>query len=163
MRKPSARRSTGFEWTTEDMDAVDRLLRELPHAAPPRPPPLRRRTRPSGQRAHLSRDRNSYPGGIGSTWARVLLGVVLAVSLMEWPYSADCGRPMVGFLAAAGMLAVCAVWTSAVSWKRRHALPHVVSIGLLIWALGLAGDRVLPRTGYDLRAVVWVCGSHPGP
>jgi hypothetical protein len=36
-------------------------------------------------------------------------------------------------------------------------LPHILSIGLLLWGLTLMAGVVLPRTGYAKTPATWFC------
>lgn len=137
---------------------VDRLLAQLGSSGSPPPAresrpvpaPPRRTTRPSTPPARSRGER------IG-LWARVALGALLGALITQWPYPKGCGIPLAGYLGAVGSVLVAGTWIAAVSWQRRSAAAHAVAFLLLLWAIALAAERVLPRVGYAAERASWTC------
>ena len=98
-------------------------------------------------------------GGKGafSTWLRVLLAVVLAGAMTQWPYGNRCGIPLFLYLGSAGVVALAGLWSGVTSWRRRLGLAHGISLLVLLWGLILAAAVVLPRIGYAKATATWFC------
>ena len=90
------------------------------------------------------------------SWARVALGIALGTAMVFWPYEM-CGSGLAGYLGGTVVVMLAAIWSAAVAWNRRAAFAHVLSIGLLMWGLALAGDQLLQRTGYAYAQIGWTC------
>lgn len=149
----------------EDPNArlVDNLLKGLPHAQPDQP----RRAAGAPQRPAVTRTPQvgrarvvDRPPPLG-VWLRVGLGVALAVALTQWPYARDCGWPLLGYSAAGALVLGVAIWASVYTWRGQIGVAHLLSQGLVIFALGLAASVLLPRVGYAREAATWRCGSAP--
>ena len=141
---------------------VDRLLAQLP-GLQSEPKPTLGRARSAGQWTTPT-----VISGSGSTppqplrvWARVLLGLALAVMMGGWPYFKGCGLPLAGYLGSvltvilAGTLAACA------AWRYRSALAHLISLLILLFGLILATAELLPRIGYAVDRATWGCEKSP--
>ena len=89
------------------------------------------------------------------------MSAAACVSVAFWPYVAQCGLGLAGYLGAVGMVVVSGVWTAVVSWRRRAAWAHVISLLLIMWGAALAALEVLPRVGYARASLdhpaVWTC------
>lgn len=83
--------------------------------------------------------------------------MMLGALITQWPYPRACGLPLAGYLGAVGAVLVAGVWIAAVSWKLRSAAAHVLAFLLLLWGIGLAAERVLPRVGYAAERAGWSC------
>ena len=143
---------------------VDKLLKQLPGADPmlrgsaPMTSPLSGRPPvtaggaavKSGPRATTGRDR------LG-TWLKAGLGVAAGVLMTQWPYAHTCGLGLYLYLGAALAVTVAGGWASVSSWKHRMAVPHVLSLGVVMWGLVLAAAQILPRIGYAAAAASWRC------
>jgi hypothetical protein len=92
-----------------------------------------------------------------STWLRVLLAVVLAGAMTQWPYGNRCGIPLFLYLGSAGVVALAGLWSGVTSWRRRLGLAHTISLLVMLWGLILGAAVVLPRTGYAKTALTWFC------
>ena len=139
---------------------VDRLLASLagagaktvsnpePLAAPPKPrlapTPVRRRTDTTRR----------HPAAL---WARVTLGLVLAVMITQWPYPHACGMELLQYLGAVTMVMVAGAWIAVVSWSRRHATGHVLALLVMLWGIALLTYEILPRVGYAALRWSWQC------
>ena len=143
---------------------VDRLLKQLPGADPtlrgsaPMTSPISGRPPitaggaavKSGPREPTARDR------LG-TWLRAGLGVAAGVLMTQWPYAHACGLGVYLYLGAVAAVTVAGGWASVSSWKHRMAVPHVLSLGVVLWGLVLTAAQVLPRIGYAAHAAAWRC------
>lgn len=145
------------DWDRE-MREVDKLLAKLPEADPTlgRGAP----TVPRAYPGHTPQPHATGPtsaGGRLTTWFRVGLGLALGVGMLLWPYSHVCGINLLFYTIGASTVVVAGVWSGMSSWKRRMGLAHLLSLGLVIWGLGLAAGVVLPRIGYANQSAIWFC------
>lgn len=146
------------DWDKE-MAEVDRLLKKLPNADP-----HLKGGQPSGKRPRVS-DTPTAPmprvagpgGGQVSTWARVILGLLVGIGMTQWPYSHGCGLRLIFYLCGVLAVITAGLWSSLSSWRRRLGLAHILSQGLIIWGLVLAARVVLPRVGYAKSEGMWLC------
>ena len=78
-----------------------------------------------------------------------------------WPYEAQCGAGLAGYLGAVFMVALSGVWIAVVSWRRRAAWAHIISLLLIMWGGALAAIEILPRVGYARASLdhpaIWRC------
>ena len=143
---------------------VDRLLAGLstlgarssgehrpPDTAPtPGRAPSRNTPRPTKPAASTRRDR-------AALWGRVVLGILFAGAMTQWPYPHACDLPLLGYLGAVAMVMVAGAWIAIASWSRRSSLSHILALLLLFWGIILAAEQVLPRTGYAAERWTWRC------
>lgn len=94
---------------------------------------------------------------VATTWFRVVLGLLLAVGITQWPYANACGLNLAMYLGAIATVIVAGLWSSVSSWNRRLGFAHFLSLGVLLWGLVLAAREVLPRTGYARELRTWSC------
>jgi hypothetical protein len=144
---------------------VDRLLAQLAHSSPR--PARDGEESGAGHRGERPVARRSIQrGGSGAAsagsdllglWARVLLAVILAAAMTQWPYPRTCDLPLAGYLAAVGTVVIAGAWIALVSWRRRSGVPHLLALGLLFWGAVLAAQQVLPRVGYAAERASWRC------
>ena len=92
---------------------------------------------------------------IGATGRLVLVTTLLA-GLFWWPYAADCGVFLAGFLAAQTMIVVGGLWSALYAWRHRLGASHTIALLLLLTGLALVAAQVLPRLGYG--TLVWATG-----
>lgn len=92
-----------------------------------------------------------------ATWLRVLLGLVLAGAMTQWPYAHECGVELYFYLAAAFTVIVAGIWSGISSWYRRLGWAHTLSLMVALWGIFLAGREILPRIGYAKHIAYWVC------
>ena len=92
-----------------------------------------------------------------ATWLRVLLGLVLAGAMTQWPYAHECGVELYFYLAAAFTVIVAGIWSGISSWYRRLGWAHTLSLMVALWGIFLAGREILPRVGYAKHIAYWVC------
>jgi hypothetical protein len=138
---------------------VDRLLAQLP-GLQSSPEPARAPGRSAAPVTVVRAANRSAPpveaGALGM-WIRVLLGLSLAVTMGGWPYSRECGLPLLSYLAAVLMVLFAGIWAATASWERRSVLAHVISLTLILYGIILTGSELLPRTGYAVRQATWGC------
>lgn len=116
------------------------------------PPP------PAARPQHaVSAASGSPPERTWSVWLRVLLVVALAAAMPLYPYYYICGARLFLYVGAAGVVILGGIWGAVSSWKRRLAVPHILSLLALLWGLWLVADEVLPRIGYARQAFNWMC------
>ncbi len=94
---------------------------------------------------------------VASTWFRVVLGLLLAVGITQWPYANACGLNLAMYLGAIATVIVAGLWSTVSSWNRRLGFAHCLSLGVLLWGLVLAAREILPRVGYASQARTWSC------
>jgi hypothetical protein len=143
------------DWDKE-MAEIDRVIARSPAASS---------AQAGGQGAVRPRGDASLPAGrlaTLTTWFRVLLGLLLAVGITQWPYPNACGLNLAMYLGAISAVVVAGLWSSLTSWQRRLGLAHALSLLVLLWGLLLAAREVLPRVGYAKHARTWSC-SLAGP
>ena len=92
-----------------------------------------------------------------ATWLRVLLGLILAGAMTQWPYAHQCGVELFFYLGAALTVIVAGVWSGISSWYRRLGWAHTLSLLVVLWGIFLAGQEILPRVGYAKHLAYWVC------
>lgn len=138
------------DWDKE-LAQIDKLIASQP--APVPAPPVPGRVPPPAGSGVPSRSRDRT----WATWLRVLLGVLLAAAMTQWPYGHSCGLRLFVFLGAVGVVSVAGLWGALSSWRRRMGLAHTVSLLVLGWGLALAAGAVLPRIGYARTALPWLC------
>jgi hypothetical protein len=97
-----------------------------------------------------------------TTWLRVLLGLLLAVGMTQWPYPNACGLNLAVYLGAISTVIAAGLWSSVSSWQRRLGLAHTLSLLVFLWGTILAARELLPRVGYAKQARTWTC-SVAGP
>jgi hypothetical protein len=152
------------DWDKE-LAEVDRLLAKLPHADPtlgrgkpgPAPAAGAKPAAGAGPAALPSPRPTSVINSPLGVWVRVGLGLAIGVAMTQWPYSHVCGLKLMFYLIGVGTVLTAGVWGAISSWRRRMGLPHILSIGLLLWGLTLMAGVVLPRTGYAKTPATWFC------
>ena len=137
---------------------VDRLLAQLSRTGRPDPAPAPSSSTAARRRiTRVASASTISPAERAGLWARLALGATLGGLMPQWPHPHGCGAPLAGYLAAVTMVMVAGVWTATVSWRQRNAAAHVLAVLLLLWGIGLAAERVLPRTGYAAEGASWFC------
>lgn len=94
---------------------------------------------------------------VATTWFRVILGLLLAVGITQWPYANACGLNFAMYLGAIATVTVAGLWSTVSSWNRRLGFAHFLSLLVLLWGLVLAAREVLPRIGYASDVRTWTC------
>ncbi len=163
MGKPSGPDNREAEFAS----TVDRLLKKLPFADPypSRQPKTSDNSGPSkritGPIAGVARSVAGAPPPTTQerlgTWARVVLGGIVAAAMLQWPYAHDCDLRLGAYLMGVTVSLLAGGWGAVSSWNRRMAIAHVASIGIVMWGLGLGAAQVLPRTGYAKAEATWRC------
>jgi hypothetical protein len=147
----------GRDWDKE-LAEIDKLMTKSPArpAAPPgggAAPSQRPAAAPAAGPARSTADGPTLLG----TWVRILLALVLAGAMSQWPYQHACGLPLILYLSATGMTVVAGLWAAGATWRRRMGILHSVALLTVLWGLGLAAAAILPRTGYAKQAATWWC------
>lgn len=141
------------DWDKE-LAAIDKVMERTPVRGGAAPAPSERGggvvTRPAGPVA-------TGKWSLVTTWLRVLLGLLLAVAITQWPYPSACGFNLAVYLGAIATVVVAGLWSSVSSWRRQLGLAHTLSLLVLGWGLVLAAREVLPRTGYAREVRAWTC------
>ena len=136
---------------------MDRLLAQLSGRESPAPVPAST----SGPRRAITRVSSSRPTVSRAQrfglWARVALGLTLAVLITQWPYAGGGGWPLAGYLGAVAMVLLTGVWIAIISWELRSVAAHVLAFLMLLWGVALVAERVLPRVGYATQRANWSC------
>lgn len=94
---------------------------------------------------------------VATTWFRVILGLLLAVGITQWPYANACGFNLAMYLGAIATVVVAGLWSSVSSWHRRLGFAHFLSLLVLLWGLTLAAREIMPRVGYARDLRTWSC------
>lgn len=105
--------------------------------------------------------RPASPGRRWMLYVRLLVALALAVGIVFWPYGTRCGLELGTYLAGVGLIAATGVWSAVWSWRHRAPRSHIVSLLIVLWALGLASWQTLPRVGLAIptmeRPAIWSC------
>lgn len=145
----------GRDWDKE-LAEIDKIMTQ----APARPPALPGGGSAPAQRPAAApapaRPASDGPTLLG-TWVRILLALVLAAAMSQWPYRHACGFPLMLYLGATGMTVIAGLWAARATWRRRMGLLHGVALLSALWGIGLAAAAVLPRIGYAKQAATWWC------
>ena len=160
------------DWDKE-LAEIDKIIAKQPLPVPSAPagaPAL-----PAGPSRRAEPPRRRHPEGaretpspdvprhrlVLTTWLRVLLAIVVAAAMTQWPYAHGCGLQLVWYLGAAAVVVLAGLWGTVISWKRRMPGAHVVSLLVTLWGAYLAGKVVLDRTGYAKVQRTWTCPAAP--
>lgn len=80
----------------------------------------------------------------------MVLGVVLSVAMVYWPYSHAHSWGLALYLFAVALVVVTGVWGSKLTWDARLGRSHVITIVTMIWGLTLAVITILPHLGFGI-------------
>ena len=142
----------------KELAEIDKLMAKSPPAAPPPAAvPAGRPAAPAPRSAAPPSLPAPARGSAMSVWVRVLLGVVLAGAMTQWPYGTQCGTALFLYTGASAMVGLAGVWAAGASWRRRMALAHIVALLVTLWGLVLVATIVLPRIGYARAEAAWFC------
>jgi hypothetical protein len=146
------------DWDRELAD-IDKVIAKMPAPAPaparagaPGAPPA-----PAPRNAPPATRRRDH----AATWLWVLVGLGLSIVLPTWPYAANCGAGLIGFLGADAALVIVALLGMMASWRARRGRANALSLLMLIWGLAIGADAVLPRIGYAKATATWRCTAPP--
>jgi hypothetical protein len=139
---------------------VDRLLAQLPGLQGAYEP-SRASSRPIPGLVTVPRTTAGTAATTGrdwiGVWARLGLGLALAIMMGGWPYLRTCGLPLFEYLGAVVTVIVTGMWAAVAAWRHRIGLAHVVALIVVFYGVTLAGAELLPRTGYAADHAVWQC------
>jgi hypothetical protein len=99
---------------------------------------------------------------IALAWFWAVLGLVLGIALLLWPYEKNCGIRLIFFLGAALLAVIMAVLGAFASWAHRQGVAMLLSLIVIVWAGIMAAREILPRAGYAREARGWTCPA-PAP
>jgi hypothetical protein len=137
------------DWDKE-LANIDRAIARQPGQAPGAPPAV---VQPAPRRRFIA-----------LAWLWTVLGLVLGIALLLWPYDKNCGIRLIFFLGAALLAIIMAVLGAFASWTHRQGAAMLLSLIVIVWSGILAAREVLPRTGYAREAREWTCpASAPAP
>ena len=143
-----------IDWPTE----LRKVVREF-DGLPPEPSPGRVKAKKEAERRAQER-RTARIMALGAL-ARLLLVAALGAAVVLWPYRHDCGRHLIGFMAAEAMIVLGGLWVASCTWRRRMPTTHALAMLLVLWGLALTAAEVLPRVGYakvdPLHPPQWRC------
>ncbi|HTR21057.1 MAG TPA: hypothetical protein VMH88_09415 [Gemmatimonadales bacterium] len=146
------------DWDKE-LKEVDKLLNQLPtyreEQAATKAAQARSAAVPPA--AHGAADPGLSTRAWIGTWARVGLGLLVGIGMTQWPYTHGCGLKLYFYLGGVAVVLVAGLWSSVSSWRRRLSFAHILSQGLIIWALVLAAREILPRVHYARETATWFC------
>jgi len=152
------------DWDKE-LAEVDRLLAKLPHADPTLGRGHPQTHKPGspvpthGPQGHIAGGAASTPSAT-AVWIRVALATLVGLAMTQWPYSHACGINLFFYMIGAGAVVAGSIWSLFGTWRRRMALTHGLSIGLLVWGMTLLTSQVFQRVGPGTTAV-WFCPEPP--
>ena len=145
---------SGSKWDKE-MAKIDKQLESI---SDEQLFPSNKAATPTQQAAVLEQRRTTSSIGV---FARLLLAVTLGVAMLFWPYAHRCGPALWAYVFSALVVAGSGIWTGIWTWRHRSGRAHVLSLLLILWGLVLAGQEILPRTGYARPDAghpdTWVC------
>ncbi|MEP7327507.1 MAG: hypothetical protein ABI836_16270 [Gemmatimonadota bacterium] len=142
------------DWDKELAD-IDKVIARTPASPAPGPGPV-----PATQGRTSAPALAAAPVGRKAalaTWLKVILGVLLAVGMTQWPYGYGCGISLYLYMGAAAAVVVAGFWSSISSWKRRMGLAHTLALVVALWGMVLLAREILPRTGYAKQTLHWTC------
>jgi hypothetical protein len=99
---------------------------------------------------------------IALAWFWTVLGLVLGIALLLWPYDKNCGIRLIFFLGAALLAVLMAVLGAFASWAHRQGAAMLLSLIVIVWAGVMGAREILPRAGYAREARGWTCPA-PAP
>jgi hypothetical protein len=101
---------------------------------------------------------------IALAWFWTVLGLVLGVALLLWPYDKNCGIRLIFFLGAAVLAVIMACLGAFASWAHRQGAAMLLSLIVILGAGIMAAREILPRAGYAKEAREWTCpAAAPAP
>ena len=140
---------------------VDRLLAQLPglqgQPEPSRSTPLRVVNNSSVYTVTRAPQSRSGQGQVLGMWFQVLLGLSLGIMMGWWPYSRECGFPLLGYMGAVTTVILAGTWAATASWRLRSGLAHTIALVLIFYGVMLGASVLLPRTGYAVDQATWTC------
>ena len=78
----------------------------------------------------------------------VALGVLFSAAMRYWPYAHAWSWGLLGYMAAIMLVVVTGIWGAKLTWDLRLPAAHTISIGTVVWGLGLIAAEWVPRIVY---------------
>jgi hypothetical protein len=100
---------------------------------------------------------------VALTWFWALLAVALGLALAIWPYDRACGLRLAFYLGASAITLLVGFLAAVAAWAHRRGLAHILSLGVIAWAIISVTREVLPRAGYARQSLTWGCASQAPP
>ena len=101
------------------------------------------------------------PGRRWMLYVRLLAALGLSAGVVAWPFGWRCGEELFLYLGLVGATLLAGLWSAVWSWRHRAGKSHVLSLAVVLLALGAAAWQVGPRVGAMLptmdRPGVWAC------
>lgn len=145
---------TGIDWNVE-LRKIEREYDGLP------PVPSNGELRARRAAEQRDQDRRHQTTALIGAWLRLILVVALAAALPWWPYPHRCGLELGAYASSIVLVPCASMWLAGCTWQRRLARTHVLSIALLVYGLGFAALRYVPRLGHAdptlVAPVAWRC------
>jgi hypothetical protein len=139
----------------------DEQLLGAPPAAPLTVPPSGARPSMKSQPPASSGPAPGKPTSAIGVYGRLALATLVGAAMYIWPYPAQCGVGLMGYLAAVGVVIAGGLWASVWTWRHRASKAHTLSLLVVLWGLVLGAMQVLPRTGYAKpdanHPAAWLC------
>jgi hypothetical protein len=151
------------------MAEIDRIMAQGGAAKPPAAPakaggsPAPAPTAAAAPRASAPPASGGGKLAVVATWFRLVLAGALLAAIAVWPFANYCGRGLMLYLGAIGLLVITSLWALAASWTHRRGLAHVLGLCTLGGALYFGAAEVLPRTGYAKETRTWLCEAVIAP
>lgn len=138
----------------------DEQLLGAASAAPVALPKDASRKAAKGQPTPMTSAPTKETSAIG-VYGRLILAMLVGAAMYIWPYPAQCGLGLAGYLAAVGVVIAGGLWASVWTWRHRAGRAHALSLLVVLWGLVLGATQVLPRTGYAKpdanHPAAWLC------
>jgi hypothetical protein len=83
-----------------------------------------------------------------STRLFVGLGAVLGAAMPYWPYAHAWSWGLLTYFCATVLVIVTGIWGAKLTWDSRMPAAHTVSVGTVVWGLGLVAAEAVPRIMY---------------
>ena len=73
------------------------------------------------------------------------LGVVLSAAMPYWPYAHAWSWGLLTYFLAMVLVVITGIWGAKLTWDARLPAAHTVSVGTVVWGLGLLASETVPR------------------
>ena len=85
------------------------------------------------------------PTNVRSARVFVALGVLLSAAMPYWPYAHGWSWGLVVYLVAIAINLVAGIWGAKLTWDERLPAAHTISVGIVLWGIGLLAAETVPR------------------
>jgi hypothetical protein len=129
------------DWSTQ-LKKIEREFQGLP----PEPSPAFKKLQSEEERR--AQEKAKQGRAMVGAWARLILVFALFGALIMWPYAADCGGGLFGYIGVKAVIVAGGLWVAFTTWRARLPKMHILSLLVALAGLILIAGDVLPRTGY---------------